>query len=97
MMLWAPRAAIGNDTDANPAEFVIPMSVSDSAPDIVNVTAAPATGPVGALLRESVVLTVNESPTSDVDGAVNGVRNVLACTIVSDVVAVSATTGIEPA
>src|SRR6266478_4337467 len=89
----APRVAIGNDTDANPAASVVPVSVCDSTPDIVNTTAAPAMAPVGALVRVSVVLTVSEAPTSAVDGTVNADRDVAVCAIVTDVAAVSAIAG----
>src|SRR6266404_925675 len=96
-MVCTPRAPIANDTDANPAPSVVPVSVCDSAPDIVNTTAVPAMGPVGALVRVSVVLTVNELPMSAVDGAVNAARDVLACAMVTDAEAPSAITGTAPA
>ena len=96
LTVWTPRTAIGNDTDANPAASVVPVSVCDSAPDIMKTTAVPAMAPVGALVRESVVLTVSELPISAVDGAANADRDVAACAIVADVVAVSAITGTAP-
>src|SRR4029450_13333531 len=96
LTVWMPRAASGNDTDANPAASVVPVSVCDSAPDIVNTTAAPAMAPVGALVRGSVVLTVSEWPAGAADGACNAARDVVACAIVADVAAVSAITGTTP-
>ena len=91
-----PRAVGEIDTDAVPAASVVPGCVAVPGPDKPNDTTAPATAPLGALVRERVVLTDSELPTSAVAGAVNVERDVAARAIVSEVVAVSATAGIEP-
>ena len=91
-----PRAEGENDTDADPAALVVPVRVAKLEPDKANDTVAPATAAVGALVRESVVLSDSELPTRALAGAVNMERDVAACAIVSDIVAVSATTGITP-
>src|SRR6187200_651237 len=96
MTVWTPRAEGENDTDAAPAAFVVPVCVAGPGPDKANDTFAPATAPGGSLVRERVVLTDSGLPTSAVAGAINMERDVAACAIVSDIVAVSATTGITP-
>src|SRR6478735_10353536 len=88
-----PRIAGENDADANPAAFVGPLSVCDSGPDKVNATDAPPMGATGALVRASVVLADSRLPTIPVDGTVNAARDVLACAMITDVVANSAMTG----
>ena len=98
LTVYAPRAFGVNDTDTLPEASVVPVSVvcPDDGSVKVNMTDAPETAPVGALVRESVVLTLNGLPTRAVAGAVSGASAVDAELTVTGAEAVSAITGKAP-
>src|SRR5258708_644763 len=78
MMVNCPRADIGKLVAATPLPSVVTVCVVVvappgllAAPVSVKTTGAPATAPVGAVVRDNVVLTASESPTNAVAATVS--------------------------